>query len=158
MGYKVPCKWTYTWSRRIAPRGICTNLEQRRWHTSTTLYHWTSDMHEQTMKHGVGKRSKAVPWKNDGEQFDPNARRTLIHVGPTANVLPWLMSLILPANTRILCHWYSSQRWPTLRFLHSWYVGRHWLGQGSPVHSTGHPVSYGMTLRPSGLYGSILLD
>ena len=76
----------------------------------------------------------------------------------SANVLPWLMSLILPANTRILCHWYSSRCWPMLRFLHSWYVGRHWLGQGSPMHSMGHPVSYGMTLRPSGLYGSILQD
>ena len=73
-----------------------------------------------------------------------------------ANVLPWLMSLILPADTRILCHWYSCQHRPTLRFLHSWYVGRHWLGQGSLVHSTGHPVSCGMTLRPSSLYGSIL--
>ena len=89
----------------------------------------------------------------------PGIIRTTKWIGGfTANVLPWLMSLILPANTRILCHWYSSRCWPMLRFLHSWYVGRHRLGQGSSVHSTGHLVCCGMTLRPSSLYGSILLD
>ena len=40
-------------------------------------------MREQTMKHRVGKRSKAIPWDNDGEQSDPNVRCTLVHVGPT---------------------------------------------------------------------------
>ena len=40
-------------------------------------------MREQTMKHRVGKRSEAVPWDNNGEQSDPNVRRTLVHVGPT---------------------------------------------------------------------------
>ena len=35
------------------------------------------------MKHRIGKRSKAVPGNNDGEQSDPNVRHTLVHVGPT---------------------------------------------------------------------------
>ena len=41
-------------------------------------------MREQSMRKAWSrKQSKAVLWDNNGAQFDPNVKHTLVHVGPT---------------------------------------------------------------------------
>ena len=58
----------------------------------------------------------------------------------------------------ILHHSYSSQCWPTLRFLYISYISQHQLGQWSLVHSTDHLAFCGMVVRLSGFVWHILYD
>ena len=71
-------------TKKYSPQGAYTGREQWRRHTSTTLYHLTSDMRKRSIEKAWSrKQGKEVPWNNDGEQSNPNTKRTLVHVGPT---------------------------------------------------------------------------